>query len=174
MVIIIIVSHLLQAFSPAVSSPVCGMQVMNGGTYVSALLQLTQHPSEAVIRRALKLLTASLAKLGQQDARPAAEIADDASQGSAEAALELCKLTPTLLQTGSSSPASCSSLSCAVRQKQPGFHNILFMAVAACHTLRAVSSMLSADLPLLLPSNWQLHLATAKAVCAISSQTHGC
>lgn len=73
---------------------------MNGGAYVSALLQLTQHPSEAVIRRALKLLTASLTKLGQQDARPRAEIADDASQGSAEAALELCNLAPALLQTG--------------------------------------------------------------------------
>ncbi len=98
------------------SSPVCDLQVMNGGTYVSALLQLTQHPSEAVIRRALKLLTASLAKLGQQDARPRAEIADDASQGSAEAALELCNLAPTLLQTGSSLACfmqHCSSFSCA-------------------------------------------------------------
>lgn len=73
---------------------------MNGGAYVSALLQLTQHPSEAVIRRALKLLTASLTKVGQQDARPRAEIADDASQGSAEVALELCNLAPALLQTG--------------------------------------------------------------------------
>ncbi len=40
---------------------------MDGGAYVAALLRLTQHPSEAVIRRALKLVTTSLAKLGQQD-----------------------------------------------------------------------------------------------------------
>ena len=39
------------------------MQVMNGGAYVAALLRLTHHPSEAVIRRALKLVTTSLAKL---------------------------------------------------------------------------------------------------------------
>ena len=173
MVIIIIVSHLLQAFSPAVSSPVCGMQVMNGGTYVSALLQLTQHPSEAVIRRALKLLTASLAKLGQQDARPTAEIADDASQGSAEAALELCKLAPTLLQTGSPSPASCSAATpflLLLGKSSLAFTTFCAWLLPQCHTLRAVSSMLSADLPLLLSSK----KATAKAVCAISSQTHGC
>lgn len=91
------------------------MQVMHGGRYVSALLQLTQHPSEAVIRRALKLLTASLAKLGQQDAMPAAEIADDARQGSAEAALELCNLAPALLQTGSALAflQQCRSFLCA-------------------------------------------------------------
>ncbi len=138
---------------------------MSGGTYVSALLQLTQHPSEAVIRRALKLLTASLTKLGQQDARPSAEVADDASQGSAEAALQLCNLAPTLLQTGSSWLASCSTaalshaLHDAVRQKHPGFHNILLMAVLQCQTLRAVSSMHHADLPLLLFSNCHIQLA---------------
>ena len=110
---------------------------MNGGTYVSALLQLTQHPSEAVIRRALKLFTARFAKLSQQDARPRAEIADDASQGSAEAALELCNIAPALLQTGSSSLASCGTAALsfashdAVWQKRPGFLNILLIAVAA-------------------------------------------
>ena len=105
--------HHCQPLSSKLSLQQChhqsDVQVMNGGTYASALLQLTQHPSEAVIRRALKLLTASLTKLGQQDARPSAEVADDASQGSAEAALELCNLAPSLLQTGNSWLASCST-----------------------------------------------------------------
>ena len=159
MVIIIIVSHLLQAFSPAVSSLVRGMQVMNGGTYVSALLQLTQHPSEAVIRRALKLLTASLAKLGQQDARPTAEIADDASQGSAEAALELCKLAPILLQTGSSSPASCSTAApflAVLGRSSLASTTVCAWLLLQCHTLRAVSSMLSADFLYCSPAKRQL------------------
>lgn len=45
----------------------CVLQVMHGGVYMAALLRLTAHPSEAVIRRALKLLTTSLASISQHD-----------------------------------------------------------------------------------------------------------
>ena len=72
---------------------------------MAALLRLTAHPSEAVIRRALKLLTTSLANISQQDAQvrtqaSVAEAADGPGRGTAEAALELCDLAPALLQTG--------------------------------------------------------------------------
>ena len=43
------------------------VQVMNQGVYVAALLHLTAHSSEAVVRRALKLLTASISSLTPQD-----------------------------------------------------------------------------------------------------------
>lgn len=43
------------------------VQVMQGGAYVAALLRLCRHSSEAVIRRALKLITTSVAKLSLQE-----------------------------------------------------------------------------------------------------------
>ena len=44
-----------------------GVQVMEGGAYIAALLRLCCHSSESVIRRALKLITASVAKLSLQE-----------------------------------------------------------------------------------------------------------
>lgn len=43
------------------------LQVMEGGAYIAALLRLCRHSSEAVIRRALKLITTSVAKLSLQE-----------------------------------------------------------------------------------------------------------
>lgn len=40
---------------------------MEGGAYIAALLRLCRHSSESVIRRALKLITASVAKLKLQE-----------------------------------------------------------------------------------------------------------
>ena len=46
---------------------------MEGGAYIAALLRLCHHSSEAVIRRALKLITTSIAKLGLQE-QPKTEV----------------------------------------------------------------------------------------------------
>lgn len=40
---------------------------MEGSAYIAALLRLCRHSSEAVIRRALKLITTSVAKLSLQE-----------------------------------------------------------------------------------------------------------
>ena len=40
---------------------------MEGGAYIAALLRLCHHPSEAVVRRALKLITTSVSKLSLQE-----------------------------------------------------------------------------------------------------------
>ena len=40
---------------------------MDGAAYIAALLRLCRHSSEAVIRRALKLITTSVAKLSLQE-----------------------------------------------------------------------------------------------------------
>ena len=46
---------------------------MEGGAYIAALLRLCRHSSEAVIRRALKLITTSVAKLSLQE-QPETEV----------------------------------------------------------------------------------------------------
>ena len=46
---------------------------MEGGAYIAALLRLCRHSSEAVVRRALKLITTSVAKLSLQE-QPETEV----------------------------------------------------------------------------------------------------
>lgn len=61
----------------------------------------------------------------------------------------------------------------AIRQKQPGFHNVLLMAVFQCPTLHAMSSMLYADLPLLLFSNCHIQLACLlQLLCVAQAARH--
>ena len=77
------------------------LQVMEGSVYIGALLKLVQHPSEAVVRRALRLIAESVAKASRTEAAQAPPgTAEAPSSSTAEAAVQLCSLAPVLLQTG--------------------------------------------------------------------------
>ena len=69
--------------------------------YIGALLKLVQSPSEAAVRRALRLISDSVAKASQAGtASTPSEAAAAAPSATTEAAVQLCSLAPVLLQTG--------------------------------------------------------------------------
>ena len=77
------------------------LQVMEGSVYIGALLKLVQSPSEAAVRRALRLISDSVAKASQTGrASTPSEAAAAAPSATTDAAVQLCSLAPVLLQTG--------------------------------------------------------------------------